>query len=83
MQKEVKNISFEDALKELESIVQKLESGQVKLEEAVTAYEKGVQMQKICEEKLKEAQMKVEKLILDKEGKPMGRKEPLDETVEG
>ena len=82
MQKEVKNISFEDALKELESIVQKLESGQVKLEEAVTAYEKGVQMQKVCEEKLKEAQMKVEKLILDKEGKPTG-KEPLDATAEG
>ena len=82
MQKEVKNISFEDALRELESIVQKLESGQVKLEEAVSAYEKGVQMQKICEEKLKEAQMKVEKLILDKEGKPTG-KEALDATVEG
>ena len=81
MQKEVKNISFEDALKELESIVQKLESGQVKLEEAVTAYEKGVQMQKVCEEKLKEAQMKVEKLILDKEGNPKG-KEPLDATAE-
>ena len=81
MQKEVKNISFEEALNELESIVQKLESGQVKLEEAVAAYEKGVQMQKICEEKLKEAQMKVEKLILDKEGKPMG-KEPLDATTE-
>lgn len=82
MQKEVKKISFEEALKELESIVQKLESGQVKLEEAVTAYEKGVQMQKICEEKLKEAQMKVEKLILDKEGNPKG-KEPLDATTEG
>ena len=82
MQKEVKNISFEEALKELESIVQKLESGQVKLEEAVTAYEKGVQMQKICEEKLKEAQMKVEKLILDKEGTPKG-KESLDATSEG
>ena len=82
MQKEVKNISFEEALKELESIVQKLESGQVKLEEAVSAYEKGVQMQKICEEKLKEAQMKVEKLILDKEGNPKG-KEPLDATTEG
>ena len=82
MQKEVKNISFEEALKELESIVQKLESGQVKLEEAVSAYEKGVQMQKICEEKLKEAQMKVEKLILDKDGKPKG-KEPLDATTEG
>ena len=82
MQKEVKNISFEEALKELESIVQKLESGQVKLEEAVQAYEKGVQMQKICEEKLKEAQMKVEKLILDKEGKPT-KKEPLDATTEG
>ena len=82
MQKEVKKISFEEALKELESIVQKLESGQVKLEEAVSAYEKGVQMQKICEEKLKEAQMKVEKLILDKEGTP-GGKEPLDATIEG
>ena len=82
MQKEVKNISFEDAVKELESIVQKLESGQVKLEEAVQAYEKGVQMQKICEEKLKEAQMKVEKLILDKEGKPVG-KEPLNANIEG
>ena len=82
MQKEVKNISFEEALKELESIVQKLESGQVKLEEAVSAYEKGVQMQKICEEKLKEAQMKVEKLILDKEGKPT-KKEPLDANIEG
>ena len=82
MQEKIKNISFEDALKELESIVQKLESGQVKLEEAVSAYEKGVQMQKICEEKLKEAQMKVEKLILDKEGTPVG-KEPLDATDEG
>ena len=82
MSKEIKNISFEEALKELESIVQKLESGQVKLEEAVTAYEKGVQMQKICEEKLKEAQMKVEKLILNKEGKPT-KKEPLDATTEG
>ncbi|MBO7484032.1 MAG: exodeoxyribonuclease VII small subunit [Alphaproteobacteria bacterium] len=82
MSKEIKNISFEEALKELESIVQKLESGQVKLEEAVEAYEKGSQMQKICEEKLKEAQMKVEKLILNKEGKAVG-KEPLDETIEG
>ena len=81
MQKKLENISFEEALAELESIVQKLECGQVKLEEAVTAYEKGVQMQKICEEKLKLAQMKVEKLILNKNGTPMG-KEPLDATVE-
>ena len=81
MQKKVENISFEEALQELESIVQKLESGQVKLEEAVTAYEKGVKMQKICEERLKSAQMKVEKLILDKTGTPLG-KEPLDATVE-
>ena len=81
MSKEVKNISFEEALKELESIVQKLESGQVKLEEAVVAYEKGVQMQKICEEKLKEAQMRVEKLILDKNESPIG-KEALDATAE-
>ena len=81
MQKEVEKISFEEALTELESIVQKLESGQVKLEEAVSAYEKGVQMQKICEEKLKTAQMKVEKLLLDKTGTPVG-KEPLDATTE-
>ena len=82
MPKKIEDISFEEALKELESIVQKLESGQVKLEEAVAAYEKGVQMQKICETKLKEAQMKVEKLILDKEGKPVG-KEPLNANIEG
>lgn len=81
MPKEIKNISFEEALKELEVIVQQLESGQVKLEEAVAAYEKGIQMQKICEEKLKTAQLKVEKLILDKTAMPTG-KEPLDATVE-
>ena len=81
MSEKINNISFEDALKELESIVQKLESGQIKLEEAVSAYEKGVQMQKVCEEKLKDAQMKVEKLILDKEGKPI-KKEPLDGVEE-
>ena len=81
MQKEIKKISFEEALAELESIVQKLESGQIKLEEAVAAYEKGIQMQKICEEKLKSAQMKVEKLLLNKDGTPEG-KEPLDATIE-
>ena len=44
LHREIKNISFEEALKELEVIVQQLESGQVKLEEAVAAYEKAISL---------------------------------------
>jgi exodeoxyribonuclease VII small subunit len=59
---DIKRLNFEDAMKELEKIVKDLESGQVKLDEAVKAYERGAALRKHCEEKLKDARMKVEKI---------------------
>ncbi|MBX7199988.1 MAG: exodeoxyribonuclease VII small subunit [Rhodospirillaceae bacterium] len=61
-QADVAALSFEQAMKELEDIVRKLESGQVKLDEAVTAYERGAALKKHCESKLAEAKTKVEKI---------------------
>ena len=78
MSEKIKNFSFEDALEKLEKIVSQLESGQIKLDDAVKAYEEGVQLKKICEKKLSDAQMKVETLILNKQDQPISV-EPLDE----
>ena len=72
-------ITFEQAMAELDEIVRKLENGQIPLEEAVKTYEKGVELKKICEEKLKNAEMKIEKLTL-KDGKPVAT-EALDEQL--
>ncbi|MBO7333148.1 MAG: exodeoxyribonuclease VII small subunit [Alphaproteobacteria bacterium] len=58
------DISFEDALTKLEDIVYQLESGHIKLEEAVSAYEKGCALKKICEEKLQNAKERIDKLII-------------------
>lgn len=68
-------LSFEEAMKELERIVRELESGQVKLDEAVTAYERGAELKKHCESKLNEARTKVEKIT--GAGKNIGV-EPVD-----
>lgn len=61
--KNIKNMSFEEALLELENIVKKLESGKEPLEESITAYEYGNALKLHCEEKLKSAQLKIEKII--------------------
>ena len=61
---DIVKMSFEDALAELEEIVRTLEGGKGKLEEAITAYERGAQLKVHCEKKLKEAQAKVEKISL-------------------
>ena len=55
-----KNISFEEALKDLEKIVDELNNGDMELEKAITAYEKGIQLKNICEERLKNAQERIE-----------------------
>lgn len=62
---EEKQISFEEALKQLEEMVEKLESGEVKLEEAFKTFEDGLKYAKLCEEKLTNIEKKVAK-ILDK-----------------
>lgn len=61
---DVAALSFEDALRELESIVQQLERGQVKLDEAIAAYERGAALKRHCEAKLAEAKAKVDKIVL-------------------
>jgi len=62
LSKDIAGLSFEDALKELENIVQQLEQGKVKLDEAIAAYERGALLKQHCEKKLAEAKMKVEKI---------------------
>jgi exodeoxyribonuclease VII small subunit len=60
--------SFEDALKELEGIVKKLESGEAKLEEALGLFERGVKLSRFCSQKLEEAERKIEMLVKDSRG---------------
>lgn len=59
---EINDLSFEDALNRLETIVRELESGRTKLDDAVNAYEKAMKLKQLCESKLKSAQLKIEKL---------------------
>jgi len=66
--KDIAGLSFEDALKELEGIVTQLERGQVKLDEAISAYERGALLKRHCEQKLAEAKMKVEKIVFSADG---------------
>jgi exodeoxyribonuclease VII small subunit len=74
---DVKTLSFEKALAELETIVQRLERGDVPLEESVAIYERGETLKRRCEELLRHAEARVEKITLDASGKPTGT-EPLD-----
>ncbi|MEO1719331.1 MAG: exodeoxyribonuclease VII small subunit [Pseudomonadota bacterium] len=66
-------MSFERALKELETIVHRLERGDVALEESIAIYERGAVLGKRCEDLLQKAQAKVEKLTLGADGKPTGK----------
>ncbi len=61
-------ISFEEALQELEKIAEKLEKGQLTLDESIKAYEKGMELKKICTDKLKEAEGKIELITKSKNG---------------
>lgn len=61
-------LSFEDALSELDAIVRKLETGSTKLDDAIGAYERGALLKRHCEAKLKEAQAKVDKIVLGGDG---------------
>ncbi len=61
---DVKALSFEDALAELESIVQKLEQGRGALDDAIDAYERGSALRRHCEAKLQDARERVERISL-------------------
>ena len=64
----IKDLTFEAALKELEEIVSQLDTGSIDLDKAVEAYEKGAKLKQHCEKKLKEAQLRIEKIEVDKNG---------------
>jgi len=74
---DVQRLSFEKAMDELESIVGQLEGGKVPLEKSVELYERGEALKKRCEELLRQAEARVEKITLNASGKPVGT-EPLD-----
>jgi len=65
LEKKAKKPTFEEALEELETIAQKLESGELTLDESIQYYEKGVALAKFCHQKLEEAERKIE--ILQKQ----------------
>ena len=71
-QADVKKLTFERAIEELESIVKRLEEGKVPLEESVTIYERGEALKNHCGALLKAAEDKVEKIRLSRDGKPTG-----------
>ena len=72
---DIATMSFEKALRELESIVGRLERGDVELEESISIYERGEALKEHCDRLLRQAEAKVEKLTLDN-GEPSG-KEPF------
>lgn len=65
-------MSFEEAMKKLESVVRDLESGNVELEKSIALYEEGARLKAHCEKKLKEAEEKVAKITLGPDGAPTG-----------
>lgn len=75
--KDIKEMTFERALKELEHIVGRLERGDVELEESIAIYERGEALKDHCDRLLKQAEAKVEKLTLNRSGEPTGT-EPFD-----
>ncbi|MBR1398567.1 MAG: exodeoxyribonuclease VII small subunit [Alphaproteobacteria bacterium] len=74
----LENLTFEDALAQLENIVRELEGGRIKLDDAVEAYEKASALKKFCEERLKNAELKIEKINILPDGSIST--EPLDKT---
>ncbi len=73
----VAELSFEEAIRALEQVVARLESGDVPLEESITLYDRGAQLRAHCEAKLRAAQEKVEQIVRDAEGRPVGTR-PMD-----
>jgi len=74
---DIKDMSFEQALKELEQIVGRLERGDVELEQSIAIYERGEALRDHCDRLLQRAEAKVEKINLSEGGQPIGT-QPLD-----
>ena len=65
---EIKKMNFEAALKELEEIVRTLEGGECDLDHAIAAYSRGALLKRHCEDKLKDAKFRIDKVMIDGNG---------------
>jgi exodeoxyribonuclease VII small subunit len=71
-------MSFEEALAELEKIVRRLEDGKAKLDDAIAAYERGAKLKRHCEEKLREAKMKIDRIDIGPGGEIRAEKANIE-----
>ncbi len=71
-QSQIAEMSFEQALRELEGVVRRLESGEVPLDESIDLYERGETLRKACQARLDAAQARIEKIVAGADGKPSG-----------
>lgn len=69
---DLSSLSFEDALRRLEAIVQQLESGDVPLDQSITLYAEGDKLRAQCQRRLADAQARIEKITLGSDGGPVG-----------
>ena len=76
---EIAGMSFEDALRALEDVVRRLESGDVPLDDSITLYERGEQLRRHCQARLDVASARIERIIAGPDGQPTGTR-PFDET---
>ncbi len=76
----INDLSFEEALAELEAIVGRLENGQGSLDEAITAYERGALLKQHCQAKLEEARLKVERIRVPAAGEAATDSTPFDDA---
>jgi exodeoxyribonuclease VII small subunit len=76
---QIAEMSFEDALKALEQVVARLESGEVPLDESISLYERGEELRKHCQARLDAAQARIEKIVAGPDGKAVGT-QPFDES---
>ena len=67
---DIDKMSFEQALRELEDIVRKLEGGEVELEKSIAIYERGAKLKAHCEARLKAAELRIEQIVQGPDGKP-------------
>jgi len=74
---DLSQMSFEQALRALEDVVRRLETGEVPLEESIDLYERGEQLRKHCQARLDAAQARIEKIVAGPDGKAAGT-EPFD-----
>lgn len=77
---DIASLSFEEALKALEDVVRRLESGEAPLDKSMDLYERGEKLRAHCQARLDAAQARIEAIVTDRDGRPTGTR-PFDEAA--